>query len=694
MCSVPQAAVRTAVFLSLLAIPVASTAARPVTVDEFLKTRRIDDPQLSPDGKWITFTVRQKSVEENRDVKDVWIMPAAGGTPRPFTRDGRSEHARWSPDGSQLLVVGGETPQLYLYDRSGGDRRALTSVHGGAEDGIWSPDGRLVAFTTETYPECVGDGAAIDACNRKKAEDRAGSKVNARVIDHLFARHWSSWLEGKRRHVFVIPVGGGAPKDLTPGESDWPTWSLGGTDPYSFTPDGKQIVVASKPSKDEAWSTNGDIWEIPTAGGSARNLTSANPGDDSHPRISPDGRWLAYLAQVRNGYESDQWKLKLLDRKSGRLSDLGSFEDSIEHFSWRHDSKGLVTALHVRGRVHLMAISIEGRVSSFSTDGGDDFTLAPDGSALVVASAMNRPPELFRLAPGRKPQALTALNAETFAGIDLGPKPEELWVQASDGVKVHSWVLRPPGLAEGKKAPLLVLIHGGPQGAWMDTWHSRWNTAVFAGRGYVVVAPNPRGSIGYGQKFVEQVSRDWGGLAYDDIMRSVDAAERLPYVEVGHTCAAGASYGGYMVDWIAGHTQRFKCLVSHDGVFDLVSDYGSTEELWFPEFEFGGPYWEAYESYRKWSPSSFVQNFKTPTLVVQGELDFRVGTEQGLGMFTALQRRGVESRLLWFPDEGHFVLKPRNVRLWYQTMLDWIDAHAKKTGASSGRAASAAQPPH
>ena len=228
----------------------------------------------------------------------------------------------------------------------------------------------------------------------------------------------------------------------------------------------------------------------------------------------------------------------------------------------------------------------------------------------------------------------------------------------------------------------------------MDIWHSRWNTAVFAGRGYVVVAPNPRGSIGYGQKFVEQVSRDWGGLAYDDTMRSVDAAERLPYVEVGHTCAAGASYGGYMVDWIAGHTQRFKCLVSHDGVFDLVSDYGSTEELWFPEFEFGGPYWEAYETYRKWSPSSFVQNFKTPTLVVQGELDFRVGTEQGLGMFTALQRRGVESRLLWFPDEGHFVLKPRNVRLWYQTMLDWIDAHAKKPGAPSGRAAAAAQPQH
>ena len=268
------------------------------------------------------------------------------------------------------------------------------------------------------------------------------------------------------------------------------------------------------------------------------------------------------------------------------------------------------------------------------------------------------------------------MNDEQYKGLDLGPAPEELWVDSADGSKVHSWVLKPPGLTG--KAPLIVLIHGGPQGSWEDQWGMRWNNAAFAARGYVTVMIDPHGSTGYGHKYEEEISKDWGGLAYDDILRSVDAAEKLPYVQPGHTCAAGASFGGYMIDWIAGHTDRFKCLVSHDGVFDLTASYGSTEELWFPEWEFGGAYFEHPELYRKWSPNNFVQNFKTPTLVVQGELDFRVPTEQGLGMFTALQRRGVESRLLYFPDEGHWVLKPRNSQLWYHTVLDWIDAHARK----------------
>jgi dipeptidyl aminopeptidase/acylaminoacyl peptidase len=291
---------------------------------------------------------------------------------------------------------------------------------------------------------------------------------------------------------------------------------------------------------------------------------------------------------------------------------------------------------------------------------------------------MNRPPELARLEAGGKPIRLTALNDEQYGGVDLGPAPEDLWVEAKDGARIHSFVLRPPGLAPGRRAPLLVLIHGGPQGSWEDQWGMRWNAAAFAARGAVVLAIDPRGSIGYGHAFEEQITNDWGGLAYDDILRSVDAAEKLPFVEPGRTCAAGASFGGYMIDWIAGHTDRFRCLVSHDGVFDLQSMYGSTEELWFPEWELRGPYWEQPENYRKWSPSNYVKNFHTPTLVIQGELDFRVPAEQGMGMFTALQRRGVESRLLWFPDEGHWVLKPRNSALWYHTVLDWIDAHARR----------------
>jgi len=452
-------------------------------------------------------------------------------------------------------------------------RLLLLAMLCAADAGVWSPDGRWIAYTSEVYPGCAGEAAAVDACDKKHFEERKASKVEARIVDHLFARHRTEWKDGKRTHVFVQPAQGGPARDLTPGDSDWPTFRLGGGDDIGFTPDGAQVLVSAKPAQREAWSTNGDLWAIPVQGGAPRNLTAGNPGDDASPKPSPDGRWLAWLAQARNGYESDQWKLMLMDRRSGMVSVIGDFGDDV---------------------------SLEGKVARYAdSPASSDFALAPDGS-------------------------------------------------------------------------------GGPQGAWEDEWGMRWNEAAFAARGYVVLAVNPRGSTGYGRAFEEQISGDWGGLAYDDLMRAVDAAEKLPGVLPGRTCAAGASFGGYMIDWIAGHTDRFRCLVSHDGVYDLAAEYGSTEELWFPEWEMRGTPWDNPEAYRKWSPSTYAKSFKTPTLVVQGELDFRVPVEQGLGMFTALQRQGVESRLLYFPDEGHWVLKPRSSQLWYRTVLEWIDAHAKK----------------
>jgi dipeptidyl aminopeptidase/acylaminoacyl peptidase len=663
-----------------LCVSPAVLAGRPFTPEELLQTRRLDDPRISPDGQWVAFTVRQKSLELNRDVKNVWLAPISGVAPRQFTRDGRSEHPRWSPDGKQLLVDrGGENPQLWVYDvNGGGDARQVTSLHFGASGGNWSPDGKLVTFTSDVYPECGGDPATQNACNKKRAEEREASKVSARVVDRLFARHWVEWKDGKRTHVFVQPVQGGPARDLTPGDADWPTWRLGGGEDIAFTTDGSEIIVSAKPQKAEAWSTNGDLWAIRVQGGAPRNLTAGNEGDDAVPTPSPHGKYLAWIAQARGGYESDQWKLKLMERATGKVSVIGDLDDDVASFAWRKDSKGIIAAALHHGRFYLHTIGLDGKDARYSdAQAGSDFAVAPDGSVVFVQSGMVRPPELARIAPGGKPQKLTSFNQEQYAGIDMPAAPEELWVDAKDGSKVHSWVLRPPGRKD--KAPLIVLIHGGPQGAWEDEWGMRWNQAAFAARGYVVVAINPHGSTGYGHKYEEEISGDWGGLAYDDILRAVDAAEKLPFVEAGHTCAAGASFGGYMIDWIAGHTDRFRCLVSHDGVYDLHAEYGSTEELWFPEWEFRGTPWDNPESYRKWSPSTYAKNFKTPTLVVQGELDFRVPTEQGLGMFTALQRQGVESRLLWFPDEGHWVLKPRNSQLWYRTVLDWIDGHAKKT---------------
>lgn len=694
--------------LFALAVSSAAVASRPFTPEELLQTRRLDDVQVSPDGKWASVTVRQKSLAENRDVKDVWLIPLGGGPARQFTRDGRSEHARWSPDGKSILIV--RESQLWLFDLAdGGDPIRLTSLSGGADTGTWSPDGRLIAFTSDVFPECSTTAAAAaagsqDACNRAREEERAKTQVKARISDHLFTRHWSDWKDGKRTHVFALALNG-TPRDLTPRDGDWPTFRVGGADDLSISPDGAEVAISHKPAEKEAWSTNSDLFVVPAdgrspqgaafgVGGAPRNLTASNPGDDAQPRYSPDGRYLAWLAQAREGYESDQWKLKLLDRKSGKVAVIGDFDDDVGGFVWRRDSKGLVGSVVKAGRYYLNTVSLDGKVARFTdSPSGADFDLAPDGAAAVIVSGMNRPPELYRVGPGGQPQRLSHFNDEQYKDLDLGPPPEDLWVASKDGTRIHSFVLRPPGLAKGKAAPLTVLIHGGPQGSWEDSWGMRWNEAAFAARGHIVVAIDPHGSIGYGQKFKEEISRDWGGLAYDDILRAVDAAEQRPDVERGRTCAAGASFGGYMIDWIAGHTDRFKCLVTHDGVFDLASEYGSTEELWFPEWEFGGAYWENPELYRKFSPSSYVQSFRTPTLVVQGELDYRVPVEQGMGMFTALQRRGVESRLLYFPDEGHWVTKPRNSQLWYHTVLDWIDAHAALGSAHSAPAGNHATPP-
>jgi dipeptidyl aminopeptidase/acylaminoacyl peptidase len=652
-------------------------AARPFTPEELLATRRADDVQVSPDGRWASVTVRQKNLATNKDDKDVWLLPLPAGPARQFTRNGKSEHARWSPEGKQVLLV--REGQLWRYPLDGGDGQQITSLSGGADGGVYSPDGRWIAFTSEVYPQCGGD----EACNKDRAEKREKSGLKARIVDHLFARHWTEWKEGKRTHVFVMPAAGGAARDVTPLDSDWPSFRLGGGDDFRFTAD-SELIVSSKPGQREAWSTNGDLWSIDRNGGAPRNLTPDNPGDDAQPRPSPDGRHLAWTSQARDGYEADQWKLKIQDRRSGRTTTVDIEGDDVGSLAWRRDGKGLVVSVVQKARYWLFAVSLEGKFRRFSESpaGGGDFDLAPDGTAVIAAAGLTHPPEVVTLKPGGQPARLSHFNDEQYKDLDLGTA-EELWVDSKDGSKVHSWVIRPAH--PPAKLPLLVLIHGGPQGSWEDAWTMRWNGAVFAARGYVVLQTDFHGSLGYGQKFKEQISGDWGGLAYDDVMRATDAAEKMPFVETGHTCAAGASFGGYMIDWIAGHTDRFNCLVSHDGVFDLASEYGSTEELWFPEWEFRGPPWENPELYRKFSPSSYAQNFKTPTLVVQGELDFRVPVEQGLGMFTALQRRGVESRLLYFPDEGHWVLKPKNSQLWYHTVLDWIDAHSRPGNKQAAR---------
>lgn len=473
---------------------------------------------------------------------------------------------------------------------------------------------------------------------------------------------------------------GGAARDLTPGERDAPPFSLGGPDDYDVSKDGRELCFARNLDPVEATSTNAELFVVPLAGGEPTKI-SGSPGYDGAPRYSPDGTRIAFRAQLRAGYESDRWRLMVYDRKTGKTSNLTEpFDRHVEGFAWSPDSRSLFFTASDNARDPIFVIDAASGSPKKLADGTfGDLQVAGDGRTLVATQvSLSHPAEVVRLnADGSGLARVTKLNDALLADFKLRPGESVTYTGAA-GKTIQAWVVKPSDFDPARKYPLLLLIHGGPQGVWPDGWSYRWNPQLFANAGYVVLAPNPRGSIGWGQALIDDINQDWGGKAYEDIMKGTDYAEALAYVDKGRSVAAGASYGGYMVNWIAGQTDRFKALVSHDGVFDLVSMYGSTEELWFVDWEFKGPYWESREIYERWSPSRNVRNFKTPTLVIHGELDHRVPLEQGLGMYTALQRKGVPSKLLVFPDENHWVLKPVNSVRWYQEVLGWLGQWSKK----------------
>jgi dipeptidyl aminopeptidase/acylaminoacyl peptidase len=668
---------RLAALLALaLAGPAATHGAPPFSATEMMRLKRLADPQVSPDGSQVAFALTEVDLAGGRRNTDLWIAPATGGEPRRVTSSPASDsRPRWSPDGSRLAFLstreGGS--QVWVLDLSGGEPRRLTSLATGADAFAWV-DGRRLLVGTEVFPECGAD----DACNTRKLGE-AGKPSSARAYDDLLFRHWDAWDDGRRNHLVVAPLDGGAAIDLTPGDEDAPPFSLGGED-WAVSPDGQQACFSRKDRKDEAWTTNADVFVVPTAGGEARRVSDA-PGFDGGCRYGPDGSLLAWRSQQRAGYEADTWRLVVLDRKTGARRTLTeSFDRHVESFAFSPDGRTLYFTAEEAGRSHVFSVPAAGGPVSEVLGGGSfgDLSVLPDGKGLIGTQvALTRPAEIVRFgADGSGLSRVTRTNDALLAPFSLRPA-ESVTYTGAGGRSLQAWIVRPPDFDPARKYPLLVLVHGGPQGAWTDGWTYRWNAQVFASAGYVVFMPNPRGSVGWGQELTDDVNRDWGGRAFEDVMKGTDFAEALPYVEKGRTAAAGASYGGYMVNWIAGQTDRFKALVTHDGVFDLVSMYGSTEELWFPEWEFGGPYWANPEGYARHNPRDFVKNFKTPTLVVHGEKDYRVPVEQGLAMFTALRRQGVPARLVVFPDENHWVLKPANSVRWYDEVIGWLDRWTK-----------------
>jgi dipeptidyl aminopeptidase/acylaminoacyl peptidase len=668
----------------LLAVPalvstVSAQARKPLAFEDFIKIKRVTDPQPSPDGKWIAFVVTVMDKEANRGNSDIWIVPAAGGEPRRLTAGPAADmNPRWAPDGKKIAFVSTRSgvPQVWTIDLAGGEAIQLTTLSAGASGVIWSPDGKYLAFTSSVYPD-----AADDEANRKRAEAAEKSKVKARIYDRLFFRYWNAWSDGTRSHVFVMPAEGGKAVDLTPGDCDAPPLDLGGSPDYAFSPDGTEVAFVRNidPELRKAIGTNNDIFVVPVKGGDIRPVTT-NKANDNQPLYSPDGKFIAYRAMARPGYESDKETLTLYDRRTGATRDLtGSVDVSVSEMLWLPDSSGLYFSADEKGRNALFKVTLANRkvekIIAGLTFGS--LSLMPDGKTFVfLKQAMNRPADVFTYEPAsRELVPITDVNKDLLAGIEMNPA-EEFWFEGAGKDKVHGWLVKPPAFDAAKKYPLVMLIHGGPHGPWKDEFHYRWNAQMYAAQGWVVALINFHASSGYGQAFSDAIVGDWGGKPYEDIMKGLDfLLAKYPFLDKAKVGAAGASYGGYMIDWIEGQTDRFKVLVSHDGVFDLRSMYGATEELWFPEWEQKGTPWTNPEQYTKWSPSYYVKNFKTPCLVIHGERDFRVPLEQGLQFFTALQRMNVPSKLLVFPDEDHFVLKPQNAELWWKTILDWLTAY-------------------
>jgi dipeptidyl aminopeptidase/acylaminoacyl peptidase len=710
---------------------------RPFTFEDMMALKRVGAPVPSPEGKWVVFDCEDVDLAANTKISHLWIVPASGGESRRLNQTANhEERPRFSPDGKKLIWTSKATDptQIWMCDfdpNAGalvGKPHQVTSISTGADGAIWSPDGKNIVFVSAVYPDCKDD-----ACNKQRDEELKKSKVKAKIFSRLLYRHWNAFTEFKRSHLFVISadaradsiadilsagqagvspgesqspdkMSGGPtgkmpvlqPRDLTPGDHDVPPFSLGGQDMYAISPDSQEVAYTCNIDEVEATSTNNEIFVVPISGGAPKKI-STSPGADTTPLYSPDGKYLAWRSQARAGFEADKWRLFVQDRQSGKTRDVtDKFERSVGSFAWakfrwnpdEEDLDELFFTAEDHGDAPIFTLTPEhvddqpGKIAQLHAD---DLTFI--GRTLFFSRmSIGAPNEIWKIEWPQQlirgatviakyePAAVTHMNDALLSQIEMQPL-ESFWFKGANGDNVQGFLIKPPGFDPNKKYPLKFLIHGGPQGAWGNEWTYRWNAELFAATGnYVVVMINFRGSTGYGQKFTDSISEDWGGKPYVDLMKGLDYVEKTyAFIDKNREAALGASYGGYMANWLLGHTNRFKCIVSHDGMFNAESAYGTTEELWFANWEFGGPPWKKRDVYRKWSPHEYAQNFKTPTLVVHGQNDYRLDVSQGFDLFTTLQVLKVPSKMLYFPDEGHWVLKPQNSRLWYKTVNDWVD---------------------
>ncbi len=667
------------ILLSLLiSIFIIPQTKRAITVDDLWAMKRIGSYDVSPDGKTIAYTLTSYTFEANKGNTDIYLIDADGKNLRSLKNSEKNEsEPKFSPDGKIIAFT--RDGQIWLCNLDGSNEKQLTNIYTGASDFKWSADGKKILFVSSVYPDCT-----TQECNEQKDKAKEESKVKATVFTGLMFRHWNDWRGDKRSHLFLLDVATGDFTDLTEGnKEDVPPPALGSSNDYNFSPDGSEVAYALNPEFTKAISTNIEIYLASLTSPQTPKIISTSQGVDCQPVYSPDGKYLAWTSMKRAGFESDKRDLILFDRKSGTIKNLtGDFDKSVDEFIWTPDSKTIyfLAANVIYNSIYKVDIDSDEPELFYKENYNTNIQLSKDGKTLLfLKQRTDLPAEIFSISTDGKNtlKRITFTNEKILSQLEMNPV-ETFWCEGANGDKVQSILVKPPFFDPNKKYPMMFLIHGGPQGAWEDNFHYRWNLQMFAGAGYVVVAPNPRGSTGYGQKFTDEISKDWGGKVYTDLMNAYDyAIKNYPFIDPQNTFASGASYGGYMINWIEGHTDRFKALFCHDGTFNLESMWGTTEELWFPEWEVGGTPWENREAYVKWSPHQYAKNFKTPMLIVHGAYDFRLSEEQAFQLFTTLQRMGIESKLLYFPDETHFVSKPQNAKLWWNTVFDWFKSHQK-----------------
>jgi dipeptidyl aminopeptidase/acylaminoacyl peptidase len=707
------------IFFLLLAVPAFSQSKRPFTFEDMMKLKRVGEPEVSPDGKWVIFSVVDVDLAANTRMPHIWIVPLAGGQERILLPKAYGYRPRWAPDSKRFAFIsdGGRGSQVWIadFDSATGTitgSHELTAIPTEASGESWSPDGKNILFVSNVYPACDGAPEAEAACNAKKLDEHEKSPVKALIFDRLLYRHLNAYKEGKRSHIFVVPVledppppgrwpsmGSLTPRDLTPGDYD-------SQDDYALSHDGQEICFTSNHDKNEAASTNNDLWIIPVTGGPAKNITADNPASDSTPLYSPDGRYIAYRAQQRPGYESDRFRLMLYDRKTGEKKNLTEdFDRWVGTIAWHPDSLAIYYVSEDAGvssirNAVLTVISgnliVPGNFSSHNlfnrADGYDDNLAVTRQGVVYTKMHATEPAEIYRAkvvctGDGSTVSAnacfveetkLTHLNDAVLSQVSMSPL-ESFWFTGARGDQVEGFLVKPPNFDASKKYPVKFFLKGGPQIAWGDLWSYTGNFELFAANGYVVITINYHGSTGYGQKFIDAVNGDWGGAPFEDEMKGLDYAEKTyPFIDKDRECAIGSSYGGFMANWILGHTDRFKCIVSHHSVFNAEAFWGSTDELWYPDWDFEGTPYDDHAMYKKWSPHQYARNFKTPTLVIHGQNDYRADVSQSFQLFTTLQMLGVPSKMLYFPDEAQYPSKPQNSQLFYKTIDDWVDRWTKK----------------